>query len=170
MEDIELIRDADNRRIFHLGSIGSLRLNGWLMRSATAQVGLDALAFRRTGWSSAALEATDDLGRTVGTFRPNRLRRGGELAWLETEYSLRPATPMREQYLLVAADRELASIQATGWWGWGARRPLRMLLMADGVDPGLLLFSAFVVRTLADKASSDASGTSVVASTGAYVG
>jgi hypothetical protein len=46
------------------------------------------------------------------------------------------------------------------------------MTLPDGVtmDPGLLLFVAYVVRALADKSSSDASGASVAASTGAYVG
>ena len=45
-----------------------------------------------------------------------------------------------------------------------------MTLLQHGSDPGLLLFVAYVVRTLADKASSDAGGASIATNTGAYSG
>jgi hypothetical protein len=169
--DIELIRAVDDRRTYELGTLGSLRLNGWFMRSATARAGGDSFLFERTGWWSAAVDAKGDGGQTIGTFQPRPLRRGGALTWDGKGYDLRPVTPLRERYELVRGERELAAVEARGWWGWGSRRPLKMTL-PDGVtmDPGLLLFVAYVVRALADKSSSDASGASVAASTGAYVG
>jgi hypothetical protein len=171
MEEIELIRAPGDRRLYELGTIGSLRLNGWLMRSATAQAGGDRFLLERASWSSAAVDAKDDGGQTIGTFRPRPLRRGGAITWRDAEYSLRPVAALRERYELVAGGHELAAIEARGWWGWGSRRPLKMTLsQGDRLDPGLLLLVAYVVRTLADKSSSDAGAASVATTTGAYGG
>jgi|SRR3954452_12989295 hypothetical protein len=171
MIELELTRAPKDRRVYELGSLGSLRLKGWLMRSATARTGSRSFLFQRTSWFTAAVDASEDQGRLVGTFRPSQFRRGGALHWHRAGYSLRPATLIRERYELVLDNREIAVIEARGWWGWGTRRPLKMRVMDDhALDPGLLLFVAFVVRTLADKASSDASAATSVAATGAYGG
>jgi len=169
MEEIELTRAADDGRTYHLGAIGSLRLNGWLMRSATACAGSDTFLLKRT-WSAVA-EAKDADGRTVGTFQPRSIRRGGTLTWRGTGYTIRPAAPLRERYELIEGERQLGTIEARGWWGWGTRRPLIMTVPRhESLDPGLLLFVAYVVRTLADKSGEDAGGASVVTSTGSYSG
>jgi hypothetical protein len=164
MEELELTRSATSRRMYELGTIGSLHLNGWLMRSATAHVGPDTFTFERTSWYSAAAGAQDSDGRAIGVFAPHALRRGGTLTWRGAGYTVRPATPFRERYQLADGDRELASIRAKGWWGWGSRRPVTMQLARDDVDPGLLLFAAFVVRLLANKADSDASAATAATS------
>jgi hypothetical protein len=169
MVELELTRAPDDRRVYELGAVGSLRLNGWLMRSATGRAGRRSFLFKRAIWSSG-VDATDDQARLVGTFRPSQLRRGGVVRWNEAEYRLRPATPIGERYELVDDDREFAIVEAKGWWGWGTRRPVKMRVVTHDVDPGLLLFVAFVVRTLANKADSDASTTSVATNTGAYGG
>ena len=166
MEEIEFIRAADDRRTYELGTIGSLRLNGWFMRSATARAGGDSFLFERASWFSSAVDAKDDRDRMIGAFRPRRLRRGGAFTWRETEFNLCPVTPLRQRYQLVEGERDLASIEARGWWGWGTRRPLNMQVLERGLDPGLLLFVAFIVRTLADKSDSAAGSASVVANTG----
>jgi hypothetical protein len=169
MEEIELVRAADDRRTYVLGPIGSLRLNGWLMRSATARAEGDTFLFKRRSWSSSAVDAEDDSGRTIGTFQPRALRRGGAIEWGARQYDLRPMTMLRERYELVEGERQLASVEARGWWGWGSRRPLNMSLVdRDAVEPGLLLFVAYVVRTLADKTSSDAGAASAATNSGAY--
>jgi len=171
MVELELTRASNDRRVYELGAVGSLRLNGWFMRSATARAAGRSFLFTRTSWFSAALAASDDQGLVIGTFRPRGMGRGGVLRWREAEYRLRPVSPIRERYQLAVGDRQLALIEATGWWGWGARRPLKMRVMGrDEVEPGLLLFVAYVVRTLADKAGSDASTASVATNTGAYGG
>jgi hypothetical protein len=170
MVEIQLIRAAGDRRVYELGTIGSLRLRGWLLRWATAIAGDRSYRFSRATWRSAAVDATDSQGNVIATFRPNQFRRGGELRWSGTAYALRPAALLRERYELFSVDREVASIEARGWWGWGTRRPLTMRVMDHALDPGLLLFAAFVVRTLADKASSDTTAATSAANTGAYSG
>jgi hypothetical protein len=171
MVELELTRAPEDRRVYELGTLGSLRLGGWLMRSATARAGGRSFLFRRAKWFSATVAASDDEDRGIGAFRPSQIRRGGVVQWREAEYSLRPATLIRERYELILGDRQLAVIEATGWWGWGSRRPLKMRVVERDLDPGLLLFVAFVVRTLADNAGQDtAAATSVTTNTGAYGG
>jgi hypothetical protein len=76
---------------------------------------------------------------------------------------LRPHSVLRERYVLADRARELVVIEATGWWGWGARRPVRLTLEhPEGAEPGLLLFASFIVRTLADGAAADAGGSAAV--------
>jgi hypothetical protein len=64
-------------------------------------------------------------------------------------------------------NRDLAHLDAKGW----GRRPVRISLAVDlsEIDPGLLLYAAFIVHQLAGDAATAAS-TGAVAATGAYSG
>jgi hypothetical protein len=62
---------------------------------------------------------------------------------------MRPASRWRERYALAEAERELAVFDARGW----GRRPVEMTLHDDAADPGLLLFAAFIARSLAADAA-----------------
>ena len=54
-------------------------------------------------------------------------------------------------------ERELAILDGKGW----GRRPVKVTLDdPDAVDPGLLLFAAFIVRGLAEDAGAAAGGAS----------
>ena len=91
----------------------------------------------------------------VGEFEPRGLRRGGALRWAGRELELRPASKWRERYALADGDRELAVFDGKGW----GRRPLEVSVDDPAtLEPGLLLFAAFVVRGLAEDASSAAAG------------
>ena len=73
------------------------------------------------------------------------------MRWIDREFVLRPASRWRERYALADGDHELAVLEGKGW----GRRPVRMRVEAPAaLDPGLLLFTAFVVRGLAEDASS----------------
>lgn len=164
--DIELTRVPGDRRSYALDDVGTLRLEGLLMRTATAFAGAETWRFARCGFWQRAIEATDATGETVGVFAPRDIRRGGRLRWRKTEYTLRPHDVWRERYVLDHDNRQLALVEATGWWGWGARRPVRLNIDdLTAIDPGLLLFTAFVVRTLADAASTNASTAATVTTT-----
>ena len=70
---------------------------------------------------------------------------------------LRPASKWRERYALADGDHELAVFDGKGW----GRRPVAVSVDDPGaLDPGLLLFTAFVVRGLAEDASSGPRGRS----------
>ena len=164
--ELELVRMPGDRRLYALDGVGTLRLHGMLMRSATAAARADTWRFTRRSVWRRSLRATDALGAEVGTFQPREIRRGGTVRWRGREYALRPHSVLRERYVLADGDRDLAVIEATGWWGWGVRRPVRITLEhPDAVEPGLLLFASFIVRTLADGAAADAGGTAAVVTT-----
>jgi len=97
------------------------------------------------------VEATDAAGTTVGQFGARGMRRGGTLRWLDRELALRPASRWRERYALVDGDRELAVFDGKGW----GRRPVTVTVDDPrALDPGLLLFAAFVVNALTEDATS----------------
>ena len=76
---------------------------------------------------------------------------------------LRPASQWRERYALARGDTELAIIDGKGW----GRRPVAITINDPaGLEPGLLLFAAFVVRGLADDASAAAGAGASTAATG----
>jgi hypothetical protein len=158
--ELELARSRDDRRRYEIDGVGSLRLNGWFGRGATADAGGTSWSFDHYGFWRRAILASDAAGAPVGSFEPRSLRRGGALRWRGRDLELRPASRWKQRYAVVDGDRELAVLEGKGW----GRRPVRMTV-DDDIEPGLLLFAAFVVRGLADDASSSAAG-STAATTG----
>jgi hypothetical protein len=162
MADLELKRAPRERRLYLLDGVGTLRLEGFAARSARAEAGAESWRFGRRGFWRRAIQATDALGSVVGEFEPRTLRRGGAVTWAGRELALRPASSWRERYALADRDCELALLDGKGW----GRRPVKITVAdPDAVDPGLLLFAAFVVRGLAADASS-AAAAGATASTG----
>jgi hypothetical protein len=101
-------------------------------------------------------------GAIVGEFEPRTVRRGG-VRWHGREFTLRPASSWRERYSLVQADRELALFDGKGW----GRRPVRVTVDEEApVESGLLLFTAFIVRRLAEDANTAAAAGASTAATG----
>ena len=153
MAELALTRKSGDRRRYDLAGVGTLRLGGWASRWATAEAGERRWGFARRGVLKSVIEATDPAGTVVGAFEGRSLKRGGALRWGEHEYLLRPDSRWRERYVLVDGDRPLATLDGKGW----GKRPVR-IDTDDGatIDPGLLLFAAFVVRALAEDASASA--------------
>lgn len=163
MADLELKRTPGERRLHSLEGFGTLRLQGMASRTATAEAeGTSWRIARRRFWMRD-IEATDAAGTTVGWFEPRELRRGGTLRWAGRELTLRPASQWRERYALADGDKELALLDGKGW----GRRPVTITI--DGpaaLEPGLLLFAAFIVRGLAEDASGAAGAAAGTAATG----
>ena len=160
MPELELTRTPSDRKRYELSGVGSLALRGWTGRSATAETaaGDRSWELARRGIFKATVEATDAAGTPVGAYEPRTFRRGGTLTWQEREYALRPASAWKERYALTPAgdeDRELAVIEGKGW----GKRPVAVDVPdLAALPPGLLLFSIYVVRSLAEDASSAAGG------------
>ena len=153
--DLELTRASDDRRLYSLGDVGALRLEGAFSRSATATAGGSSWTFARRGFWQRDLQATDAAGTVVGEFVPRTLRRGGTISWAGEEFILHPAGPLRERYVLATDERDLALIDGKSW----GRRPVKVSLTEHNAPaPGLLLFAAFVVRQLAVNAANAAAG------------
>ena len=168
MSEIELLRSPSERRRYILGDLGSLRLNGWFMRSATVETRERSFTVEKTRSLTTAVAASDSH-RELGAFQGRTLRAGGRLRWLEDDYVLRHEKLFGESYALMRGDDRLALVTARGWWGWGVKRPLTMEVW-DATDAGLLLFVAFVVRSLANQRAADASAASTAATTSTYTG
>jgi hypothetical protein len=97
----------------------------------------------------------------VGQFDPRTIRRGGALRWDGREFELRPASVWQERYALALGETEIAVIEGKSW----GRRPVKVeIVRPEAVEPGLLLFAAFVVRGLAEDAASAAGGSAAVTS------
>ncbi|HEV7804864.1 MAG TPA: hypothetical protein VGO81_07880 [Solirubrobacteraceae bacterium] len=145
MAELELTRTAEDRRLFALEGVGTLRLEGWGSPRATAETGVRSWHFARRGYWRRGIDATDAFGGMAGTFEPARKRRGGALHWVDDDLVLRPASMWRERYALADGDRELVVLDSKDW----GKRPLRVTVEdLDEIDPGLLLFATFVVRGL----------------------
>jgi hypothetical protein len=153
MADLELTRTRGDRRLYALEGVGTLRLTGWASRGAIAEAGGASWRIARRGFWRQVIEATDGAGEAIGEFEPRGLRRGGAVRWAGRELVLRPASSWRERYALAKGDRELALLDGRGW----GRRPVRITVEDPGaVEPGLLLFAAFIVRGLAEDANTAA--------------
>jgi hypothetical protein len=154
MSELQLTRVPGDRRAFELERAGVLRLKGRMSRGATAESGGRNWDLARHGFVRPSARASDAAGTVVGEYTTARaFRRGGALRWGGREYALRPASRWRERYALAVGDRELATFDGKGW----GKRPVTVTV-ADGaqLEPGLLLFTAFVVRGLAEDAAASA--------------
>lgn len=160
MAHLDLKRTPGEHRLYALEGVGTLRLKGFASRSAAAEAGSSSWRIARRRFWQRVIRATDAAGTVVGEFEPRALRRGGMLRWAGRELTLRPASRWRERYALADGDREVAILDGKGW----GRRPVTVIVDdPQAVEPGLLLFAAFVVRGLAE----DVGG---AAGTGAVVG
>jgi hypothetical protein len=84
------------------------------------------------------------------------------LRWADRELTLRPASGWRERYALAEGERELALFDCKGW----GKRPVKVTILEPaGVEPGLLLFTAFVVRGLAEDANAAGAAAASTAAT-----
>lgn len=161
MADLELTRSRDERRLYSLDGVGSLRI-GFLGSSATAEADNRRWRIGRTALWRRAVQATDESGSVAGEFEPNTIRRGGKLRWDGHELTLRPASSWRERYALARGDHELAILDGKSW----GKRPVKITVdEPEAIDPGLLLFAAFVVRGLADDAGATAAATASTSAT-----
>jgi hypothetical protein len=159
MPELELTRTPGDRKLYELTGVGRLRLRGWAGRAATAETsaGDRSWEIARRGLFKALVEATDATGTPVGSYEPRTFRRGGTVTWqgdggagARGEYLLRPASAWKERYALAsttAPDHELALIEGKGW---GKRPVLVDVPTLATLPPGLLLFTVYVVRTLAE--------------------
>jgi hypothetical protein len=155
MLELELMRAPDDRRLYSLGDVGTLRLEGVFSRGATATADGRSWRLSRRGFWQRELQATDPAGRIVGEFVPRGVRRGGTITWAGEKFTLHPAGPLRERYVLAADERDLALIEGKSW----GKKPVQVTLVEhDPPTPGLLLFAAFVVRQLAVNAANAAAG------------
>ena len=163
MAELELTRSRDDRRLFELGALGQLRLEGFMSRRATATAAGMTWQIGRLGLFGRRIVALGSGGAVVGEFDRRAIRRGGELRWNGRVFELRPASAWRERYALAVGEDEFALFEGKSW----GRLPVKVeILRPEAIEPGLMLFAAFVVRGLAEDASATAAAASSTAATG----
>ena len=161
MTELELTRTPHDRRLYSLDGIGAIRIEGLFSNSATAQAGDKTWRLTRRGIWHPIIEATDDIGAFMGQFVPRDIRRGGTLRWAGHELQLRPVSALRERYALRDQATDLAILDGKSW----GKRPVKITLPDPAaLDPGLLLFAAFIVHRLAANADSSAAGAAAAVS------
>ena len=136
-----LTRTPDDRRLYTLAGVGILHLDR-RSRSATAQAGHRSWRIERTGLWRPVVAATGAGDTVVGEFRSAWALGGGPLRWGDRELGLRAASWWHTRYALADGERELATVEGTGL----GKRPVSVTVddLAT-IEPGLLLFAAFVV-------------------------
>lgn len=158
MTQLQLTRTRGDRRLFELRDVGTLRMTGLLGRSsAIAEAGGRAWQLTWRGFLRPVVRATDAAGGVVGEYEVRRLfQPGGMLRWGERRLELRRDSDSRGRYVMVDGGRDLATIDGRS----RGASPLTMTVgEPDAIDPGLLLFVAFLVRALAqDKDASLTTG------------
>src|SRR3954453_23357827 len=160
--EFELERARGDRRRYVFGNAGSMRLQGLFGRNAAAEAGGEQWTFRRSLWTRT-IEAVAVSGEGVGEFHGRLLSSGGTIRWSGRELLLCRGTMWRERYILEDAGSKVARFDVRGW----GRFPVSVRVEVPAkVEPGLLLFAAFVVRAAADENTTGA----VVASTAATGG
>jgi hypothetical protein len=159
---MELVRDKTDRRLYALGQTGTLRLEGLFGRGARAEAGADRWRISRSFWTRT-ITASDETGRLVGHFAGRSLSSGGTLVWAGREFTLRQTSIWGGHLALVRDDRVLARFEAKAW----GRRPVRVRFEQPGeLDPGLVLFVAFVARAAVDDTASTSAATTAATTGG----
>lgn len=145
MTELVLLPSRAARRRFDLGDVGSLAYEGLLANRAVATAGSERWRLGPDGARRAQATAAD--GTVVGRYEASASPEG-RLTWAGRELVVRPVRGRRARWTLHDGDgRELVALDGRGT---GAR-PAAIALPGDGepLDPGLLLFLAFLVRKLA---------------------
>jgi hypothetical protein len=76
-------------------------------------------------------------------------------------------SPLFERYALSEGERDLVLIDGKSW----GRRPVKVTIPdSETIEPGLLLFTSFIVRQLAVNAANNASTGTTAAMSGSYSG
>ena len=150
MTATELTCDPLDGSLWVLDGVGTLRRTGRVSRAATAEAGGRSWAIVRFGVVRTGFRAADETGATVGEVPGRLMSRAETLRWGERELTLRPDTARRGGgYVLRDGERALATMAPKR----EGKRPLDVVVEDPTVDPGLLLFMAFVVQAYSDDAS-----------------
>ncbi|MBC2931837.1 hypothetical protein [Nocardioides sp. zg-1228] len=142
--ELVLTRSDGDRRRHDLDGVGTIRRGGWWSRSCElVPVEGPPLTAAPQGRMGRAAVATDTAGVTVGRFaQKGLLTHGGELVWRDRPLRVRSEALVTTRYSVSDGDTALLEVRATG----RGRTPARVSLHHERVDPGLVLFSLWLVQ------------------------
>ena len=149
MTVLQLTCDPTDDRLWTLDGVGTLRRTGRMSRAATAEADGRSWAIVRHGWVRPGFRAADETGAVVCELKGTFGSRGEMMRWSGRELALRPNGLRRGGYALLDGGRVLATMTPKR----EGKRPLDVTLEDPALDPGLLLFVAFVVQAYSDDAS-----------------
>ena len=155
MTELALTRASDDRKRYDLPGYGSLRRDGWLSRRSELRTDDGrVLTARQRGALQRAAEALDAAGSVLGDYRQQRvLNHGGELTWSGLPYEVSSQSALYTRYVLSRNHAPVVSVHVKAW---GGRTPAVVTVTDPHADPGLVLFTVWLVQTFAG-ASGDAS-------------
>ena len=154
MTSMELVRDPADPRHWVLDGVGTLLRTDRMSRAATAEAGGRTWKIVRHGWIRTGFRSTDATGAVVGERSPKDAE---ALRWSDRSLVLRRDGRERGGYVLLDGDRALATMTPKR----EGKRPLNVSVDDPTLDPGLLLFMAFIVQAYADDASFNTGPTGV---------
>jgi hypothetical protein len=133
--------DARDREYQFVG-VGTLALHGVFSRSATATAGATRWEFQRRGGlvTRPSYVALDAAGARVGEFSKGVFT-FGSVRWEDRTLTIGSAVTIGSRYVFDEDGQELALIESNRW----AQASKRVMINPNvELDPGLLLFAAFV--------------------------
>jgi hypothetical protein len=148
LHTVRLTRSANDRRLYAVKGVGTLRLTGLTGRAATVEAGGRNWQITHRGIWRPVVQAADAAGAVVGEFRGGSLERDRTLQWANRALALRRDRARSDRYILREDDHKLVIFDGKGL---SKRRVDIIVNEAIDIDPGLLLFSIFVIQTLAPK-------------------
>ena len=148
MRQTELAPDPDDRDRWVLPGVGTFLRTGRTSRAATAEAAGRTWKIQRRGLVRTGFIATDESGEPAGELKNPTMGSGETLRWNGRELALRYDDAHRA-HALSDGDRALARFAPKV----AGKRPLDVVIEDPDVDPGLLLFAAFIVQAYADDAS-----------------
>jgi len=157
MTELALTRASDDRKRYDLPGYGSLRRDRWFSRRCVLRTddGRELTA-RTQGMLQRAAEAVDRSGSVVGDYRQRRLvNRGGDLAWSGLPYEVTSQSMLHTRDVVSRHQEPVVSVHVKAW---GGRTPAVVTVSDPRADPGLVLFTVWLVQTFAHSASSEAAG------------
>ena len=155
MAELALTRSVDDRRRYELDGVGSIRRVGLFSRGAELHtVTGRMLNARSRGFAGRTSDATDEASGTVGQFvQAWKLKRTGTLTWRGLPHEVTTESSWRNRYLLSRDGRALLTVQCRGW----GRTPARLTVHDDTLDPGLALFTTWLVQQFVESDAAAAS-------------
>jgi hypothetical protein len=150
--ELVLRRSHDDRHRYDVDGVGSLRYGGWASRRAEMRpVDGPALAVAPRGLMSRSADATTAAGEPIGEFAHQRkLTHGGTVEWRGRTLTLRSEAFLTSRYALVDGSSVLLEVRASGW----GRTPARAVLGGELLEPGLVLFTLWLVNDFVAQDSS----------------
>ncbi len=158
MHEGTLTRSVEDRRRFELEGYGWLRSEGWLSHKAESGSTTGAgWRFEPTGWTGGRAEALDAMsGLPVGDYRrTGSFRQRGTVTWGARSYELTGVGWGGQRFQLTSGGTILVELKARSW---GRSRVTLTIDESLDREPGLVLFTCWLVQLLLEQSSAAAAG------------